>query len=115
MATTTLGVAIADTTNATSFTSPSFTPASGELLVVFVSGRVQTTTPTVSASANGVTTFTTAVAVLQDGSGSRLSIHVADALTTGASAMTVSISYGSTTTACVGAVLRVAGMTKVSS
>lgn len=123
--TSSLGVGIADTGNTDPYSVTLTPPSAGLLAVVLVYGRATLTEPpTVSCpgGTNGVTSFASTtvggatMAALGDAGASVASIHVANALTTGTSSMTLSIAYGADPgTGAGGAVVWVAGMTKTGS
>ena len=112
MATLTAGVTTPSTTNASSYVSDSFTPAAGDLLVVATySSGVTGATPTLTASANGIT-FTKVTtgdrAGLDD-----MQLWVANQLVPGSpSAMTLTYGPGGSATGAIIACGRAAGITK---
>jgi len=103
---------LASTTNAASYVGPSFTPTVGDLLVVVVSAPATLSTPTLTASANGLT-FTLAHQILRGGSTDRFAIFVADQLVPGSpAAMTLTANFGAdAASGCHIIPLRVTGMT----
>ena len=103
-----------DTTNSATYTTGSFTPTAGSLIVVCCYGKTTVTNPpTCTGSANSLT-FTSVKSHLGDGSLSCGTIFIADQVTPGSPAsMTITVDYGGD--AAVGAsvvVLESTGMSK---
>lgn len=104
---------LSTTTNASVYTSASFTPAVGDLLVVSVIAAGTVTDPaTLTGSGNGVTTFTQVDRATFNSAHSTY-IFVADALATGTASMTVEFDCtGDAATGCIIMVCGVVGMSK---
>lgn len=116
MATVTHAVSDPDTTNATSYPSLAFTPATSDLLVVFVMNQGSTTGGSMTAAANGVSTFHLAATALANGSAARIPVFVANQLTTGTASMTVTFDCAAdASTGTIILVARVAGMSRTGS
>lgn len=112
MAATTHRVAIADTSNAATYTSGAFTPGADELLVVFavVTATAAAGTCTSSVSGHSFKQITTA---LKASSGDKLYCYVSNQLATAVS-QTVTIDVtGDNGTSCVGFVAGVSGMVRI--
>lgn len=116
MATITAGINTNSTGNTTSYASGSFTPAAGDLLVVFViaSGTTGGTSGGTLSSSAG-TTFTQIVNASKGGGADELYLFVANA-TSSATSQTVTFDCtGDAATGCGIAVMRVAGMSRTGS
>lgn len=110
MATATLGVGTASTSNSANYTSGSFTPAAGDLLVVFV---VATATAADGSMTNSGTDLGWSIARTETkaASADKLWMFVADTLVPASAATTVTFSCtGDNATGAVVTVVRVAGM-----
>ncbi len=114
MAAVVIGVTLADSTNATDYTTGSFTPALDDLLVVFVKGRITLTRPgTVTDTQSG--TYTNILALDGPGTNGTMYLFVRDALTPNSS-MTVNFDCtGDEAGACHIQVMRVSGITRTGS
>ena len=113
MATCTFRVGTADTGN-TPNTSGTFTPAVGDLLVVFVLGTGTSTSPGTLTSSVGGFTFTNVVSQPRTG-GSTADMYcfIADALVASATSQTVTFTTVATSSGSVIHVYSVSGMTKL--
>lgn len=113
MATCTLGVATVNNTEQTVYTSSAFTPASSDLIVLFLGVAGESTAPTITDSQSlgwSVVKNTQA-----DASGGwRAYCYVANALAS-ASSMTITATFGATAFACIHHAIRVAGLTRTGS
>lgn len=108
----TLAVSTASTTNTTSYTTGSFTPVAGDMLVVavYAQGTNVAATATMSGSANGLT-FDIADSILANGTSATLLLFVSDLVPSSPSAMTVT--FDCSADAATGAIVtvgRVSGM-----
>jgi hypothetical protein len=113
MATTTHKTALTTTTNAAIYTTAGFTPALGDLLVVLVVAASTIDDGAVTASANGISTFTRVDRAIFNLSNHSAYIFIADQLAAGTASMTVT--FDCTGDDAGGAVVQVAavsGMTR---
>jgi hypothetical protein len=101
-------VATTDTSNATSYVSGAFTPATGDLLIMFVAVSASTVIGTATASANGIT-FTNITSALRGGGTDTLFAFVSDQLV-GASPVSMTVTYDCTGDAGTGAITFVASV-----
>lgn len=105
---------VGDTTDGTSYVSPSFTPAAGDLLYAYVAASATADADsTLTASANGIT-FTLVERAVKNSSLDQLYLYIADQLVPGSpSAMTVTWDCtGDAATSAIIQVGRVSGMSK---
>lgn len=111
MATATLGDSLSDTTNTTAYTSNSFTPAAGDLLVLFAhqSGAVSSVF-TITDSQSGTWTKV-GNTITRSSTATAGGCWIRDS-TVSATAMTVTITYGTSGTGNIMFVWRIAGMSK---
>lgn len=113
MASVTHGQTLASTSNLSAFTTTSFTPTAGDLLVVFVAKTASVNDGSVTDSLGG--TYTLIRNASKNTSADRLQLFVANQFASG-SAMTVTYDCtGDATTGCIILVERVAGMGRVGS
>lgn len=117
MATVTAGVSLASTSNLSAYTTGSFTPAEGDLLVVIMGVTATTATPTATASANGITFGAAVVDQAWSAAAHTQAFFVAEQLVPASpSSMTVTVDVtGDAGTGANVHVLRVAGMARVGS
>jgi hypothetical protein len=111
------GARLASTSNTTSYASNSFTPTQGDLLYVTCAASDTTvTTPTLTASANGIT-FTRVIGAVKAVGADSMFTYVANQLVGASpSAMTVTFDCtGDAATGCIIVVALVSGMTKTGS
>lgn len=115
MASVTHQAVIASTTNASSYTSSSFTPPASELLVVaFSPGSLVGTSPTVTASANSITFTEVTGAFVIRSSVDDARLFVANQLLPGSpAAMTITASPGGSASGLIGFVASVSSLTRV--
>jgi hypothetical protein len=117
MATVTNAIAggTASTANAATYASAAFTPAQGDLLVVFVqAGDTTTVAATCTASANGITFTRVTDEAVKRSSADRQYAFIADQLV-GASPVSMTVTFACTGDNATGAIIsvaRVAGMSK---
>lgn len=102
-----------DTNNVTSYVSPSFTPVAGELLVIYALASASVAaSPTLTASANGLTFSLLPDRAVYQTSADTLYAFVADQLVPGSpSAMTVTFTTSDAATGCILFGASVSGMT----
>lgn len=114
MAATTHAVSTPSTSNVTSYASGAFTPAVGDLLVVFVMASATAAAGSLSNSA-GIT-FHTATTAVKGTSADKMWCFIANSLVASAVSMTVTFDCtGDAATGCIIKVARVSGMSKTGS
>ena len=114
MAAVILGVSLADTTNTTSYTTASFTPALDDLLIVFVKGRLTLTRPSTMTDSLGGT-YTNILALDGPGTNGTMYLFVRDSLTPNTSMTITWDCTGDTAVAAHIQVARVSGITRTGS
>lgn len=111
MAAVTHGQVLASTSNASSYTTASFTPAAGDLLVVFVAKSASLVDGTVTDSLGG--TYTLYATANKASGNDECHVFIANQLTNGSARTITYDCAGDAATGCFIFVARVSGMTRI--
>lgn len=109
--TVTLGISTGNSANSATYTSGAFTPAVGDLLVVFASAPAEAATGAVLTGTGAGLTFTSVNSAARNGSVDQSQVWIADVLVSAAASQTVTVNYGAdAATGCNLTVVRIGGV-----